>query len=56
MTLPNYMNFVVFSIVGLVAAIGLSLIADKYSAVHILTQKEKKEDSAKANEVAASLE
>ena len=56
MTLPNFMNFMVFSIVGLVAAIGLSLIADKYSATNILTQKEKKEDSAKTNEVAASLE
>ena len=56
MTLPNFMNFAVFSIVGIVAAIGLSLIADKYSATHILVQKEKKADSAKANEVAASLE
>ena len=50
------MNFMVFAITGIVAAIALSLIADKHSAVHILNQKEKKEDSAKANEVAASLE
>ncbi len=56
MTLPNYMNFAVFSIVGIVATIGLSLIADKYSATYILAEKEKKADSAQANEVAASLE
>jgi MFS transporter, AAHS family, benzoate transport protein len=56
MTLPNFMNFAVFSIVGIVAAIGLSVIADKYSATNILVQEEKKADSAKASEVAASLE
>ena len=56
MTLPNFMNFAVFSIVGIVAAIGLSVIADKYSATNILVQEEKKADSAKTSEVAASLE
>ena len=56
MTLPNFMNFAVFSVVGIVAAIGLSFIADKYSATNILVQEEKKADSAKTSEVAASLE
>ena len=56
MTLPNFMNFAVFSIVGIIAAIGLSVIADKYSATNILVQEEKKADSAKTSEVAASLE
>ena len=56
MTLPNFMNFAVFSVVGIVAAIGLSLIADKYSATNILVQQEKEADSAKTSEVAASLE
>ena len=56
MTLPNFMNFVVFSIVGIVAAIGLSFIADKYSARFILANEEKEADSAKSSEVAASLE
>ncbi|MFC2948716.1 MFS transporter [Virgibacillus sediminis] len=35
MALPNFMNFLVFSIVGIIAAIGLSTIADKYSASNI---------------------
>ncbi|GGC97849.1 MFS transporter [Thalassobacillus devorans] len=35
LALPNFMNFLVFSIVSIVAAIGLLLIADKYSASNI---------------------
>ncbi|MFC3038824.1 MFS transporter [Virgibacillus xinjiangensis] len=38
MALPNFMNFLVFSIIGVVAAIGLSTIADKYSASNIETR------------------
>ncbi|WP_085505218.1 MFS transporter [Thalassobacillus devorans] len=38
LALPEFMNFLVFSIVSIVAAIGLSLIADKYSASNIKEQ------------------
>jgi AAHS family benzoate transporter-like MFS transporter len=57
MSLPNFMNFVVFSIVGIVAAIGLSLIADKYSAASIEASKyNAKADSLNKKEVAATIE
>lgn len=32
LALPNFMNFIVFAIAGVVAAIAISLVADKYSA------------------------
>ncbi|WP_428908172.1 MFS transporter [Niallia sp. Krafla_26] len=32
MALPNYVNFMVFALAGIIAAIALSLIGDKYSA------------------------
>lgn len=40
MALPNFMNFMVFAVAGLVAAIAISLIADKYSASAILNKAE----------------
>ena len=43
MALPNFMNFMVFAVAGLVAAIAISLIADKYSASAILNQAESSE-------------
>lgn len=53
--LPNFMNFMVFAITGVVAAIVLSLIGDKYAAVHV---EAKKNDGASLvkKEVAASIE
>ncbi|KAA9012407.1 MFS transporter [Niallia endozanthoxylica] len=56
LTVPNFVNFMIFSVVGVVAAIALSLIADKYSASNILAADSKKSDAAKGKEVAASLE
>jgi AAHS family benzoate transporter-like MFS transporter len=40
LTLPNFMNFVVFAIAGLIAAIAISLITDKYSASNVSKQAE----------------
>ena len=38
-TLPNYMNFMVFAIAGVIAAIALSIIADKHSASNQLANE-----------------
>jgi MFS transporter, AAHS family, benzoate transport protein len=54
-TLPNYMNFMVFALAGVIAAIALAIIADKYSADNSFSNPSK-EETAKQNEVAASIE
>ena len=55
--LQNFMNFMVFAITGIVAAIALSLIADKHSAVAVeVTKHNSTEDSLVKNEVAAVIE
>jgi MFS transporter, AAHS family, benzoate transport protein len=55
--LQNFMNFMVFAITGIVAAIALSLIADKHSAVAVeATKHNSTEDSLVKNEVAAVIE
>jgi AAHS family benzoate transporter-like MFS transporter len=53
--LPNFMNFMVFAITGVVAAIVLSLIVDKHAAVNAETYKNDA-DSLLKTEVAASIE
>lgn len=40
LTLPNFMNFVIFAIAGVIAAIAISLIADKYAASNVLRNAE----------------
>jgi AAHS family benzoate transporter-like MFS transporter len=52
LTLPNYMNFMVFAIAGIIAAVALILIKDKYSAQQI-TSNQKVEGN---KEVAVSVE
>lgn len=56
LTVPNFVNFMIFSVVGIVAAIALSIVADKYSAMNILANESKQSASANGKEVAASLE
>ncbi|WP_071395125.1 MFS transporter [Bacillus tuaregi] len=56
LTVPNFVNFLIFAGVGVIAAVALSLIADKYSASNILARENQALDSAKGKEVAASLE
>lgn len=57
LSLPNFMNFMVFAITGVVAAIALSLIADRYSAVYAeISENESNVDALMKNEVAASVE
>lgn len=53
--LPNIMNFMVFAITGVVAAIVLSLIGDKYAAEHVEDSKDDV-NSMMNKEVAASIE
>ena len=52
LTLPNYMNFMVFAVAGIVAAVALILIKDKYGAQQI-TSNQKVEGN---KEVAVSAE
>jgi MFS transporter, AAHS family, benzoate transport protein len=52
LALPNYMNFMVFALAGVVAAIALALIADKHSASNMISS----ESNVENKEVAASLE
>jgi MFS transporter, AAHS family, benzoate transport protein len=52
LTLPNYMNFMVFAIAGIIAAVALILIKDKYSAQQ-MTANHKVEGE---KEVAVSIE
>jgi MFS transporter, AAHS family, benzoate transport protein len=52
LTLPNYMNFMVFAVAGIVAAVALILIKDKYGAQQI-TSNQKVEGN---KEVAVSVE
>ncbi|WP_338469601.1 MFS transporter [Niallia sp. XMNu-256] len=54
LTLPNYVNFMVFALAGIIAAISLSLIGDKYSARQMISSKNG--NAASANEVATSIE
>jgi AAHS family benzoate transporter-like MFS transporter len=53
--LPNFMNFMVFAITGVVAAFVLSLIVDKHAAVNAEAYKNDA-DSLLKTEVAASIE
>jgi MFS transporter, AAHS family, benzoate transport protein len=39
LTLPNYINFMVFAVAGIVAAIALTIIRDKYGASAVTAQK-----------------
>ena len=39
LTLPNYMNFMVFAVAGIVAAVALMIIKDKYGASAVTSQK-----------------
>ena len=39
LTLPNYMNFMVFAVAGIVAAVALIIIRDKYGASAVTAQK-----------------
>ena len=39
LTLPNYMNFMVFAVAGIVAAVALMIIKDKYGASEVTSQK-----------------
>ncbi|MCQ6274996.1 MFS transporter [Bacillus sp. V3B] len=55
LTLPPYMNFMIFAVIGVVAALALSMIADKYSASNLIDSDEAIE-SSKNKEVAASIE
>ena len=52
LTLPNYMNFMVFAVAGIVAAVALILIKDKYGASQV-TANQKVEGN---KEVAVSVE
>ncbi|MFZ0444483.1 MAG: MFS transporter [Bacillus sp. (in: firmicutes)] len=52
LTLPNYMNFMVFAVAGIIAAVALMIIKDKYSASEV-TANQKVEGN---KEVAVSVE
>ena len=39
LTLPNYINFMVFAVAGIVAAVALMIIKDKYGASAVTSQK-----------------
>jgi MFS transporter, AAHS family, benzoate transport protein len=39
LTLPNYINFMVFAVAGIVAAVALTIIRDKYGASAVTAQK-----------------
>ena len=39
LTLPNYINFMVFAVAGIVAAVALTIIKDKYGASAVTAQK-----------------
>lgn len=54
LALPSYMNFMVFAVVGVVAAIVISMIADKHAADHRSSQENTNVDSLKRNEIAAA--
>ncbi|MBB6443988.1 MFS transporter [Bacillus benzoevorans] len=56
LTLPNFMNFVVFAVAGLIAAISISLIQDKYSTSNVLNQAESNlADAEKKGQKASAL-
>ncbi len=54
MAFPNYVNFMVFAIAGLIAAISISLIGDKYSARQMTSSQS--EDAIGSKEIATSAE
>jgi MFS transporter, AAHS family, benzoate transport protein len=53
LTLPNYMNFMVFAVAGIIAAVALILIKDKYSAQQVTANNQQREAK---EEIAVSLE
>lgn len=52
LTLPNYMNFMVFAVAGIVAAVALMIIKDKYGASQVTSNQEVEGNK----EVAVSVE
>ena len=52
LTLPNYMNFMVFAVAGIVAAVALMIIKDKYGASQVITNQKVEGNK----EVAVSVE